>query len=488
MSDEAATADLASPVKPEETSEQVLNRLSSMSSLDQAKVLKSEAQKLGIPVGDLRGALKTHQKAGSAEQSNDVVESLAPWDGPLDPAAIAEEIRTSVTAYAVVAPHVDTALALWVMASYRLNEFRKFPLLNITAPEMNCGKSVIIDLLACYCGRALEVENISPSAIYRTIELCQPTLLIDEADTFLKGNEDARGILNSAHKRGGGVVRTVGDDHEPKKFSTYTPIAIAGIGAVHGTILSRCIVVQMERMGPDDHIHTMMATDEPQALAARSKLLAWAAEVIPGGVAMVVPKTGNRRIMDCWNPLFVIAHLLGGEWPERCLRAFQALNQRDAEEDNPGTELLRDIRRVFELEGGTAIHTSVLVESLIALDDSRWADWNRGRGINAKGVAKLLKPYRVRSQQIKIQGLNRHGYPMASFERPFAKYCPVSPSLNATTLQPNHYAACGDSANATAPSPVADRNRPQPTEYGACSVVASGESTTGGGDIFEEEF
>jgi putative DNA primase/helicase len=489
MTEAAAKAEINNPkLTPKETSEQVLDRLASMASLDLARVLKDEAQKLGVTVGDLRNALKERNKSGNLEDSNSVVEDLVPWEGPLDPVVIAHEIRKAVTAYAVVAPHVDTAVALWVMASYRLNEFRKFPLLNITAPEMNCGKSVIIDLLACYCGRALEVENISPSAIFRTIELCQPTLLIDEADSFLKGNEDARGILNSAHKRGGGVVRTVGDDHEPKKFSTYTPIAIAGIGGVHGTILSRCIVIHMERMGPDDYIDTMMASDEPQAVAMRKKLLAWAADPIPGGVSMQVPKTTNRRIMDCWNPLFVVAHLLGGDWPGLCQLAFKALNEREAEDDNPGSELLRDIRQVFEMEGGAAIHTSVLAEALLTLDDSRWGDWNRGRGINGKGIAKLLKPYQVKSRQIKIHGVNKHGYQLASFERVFQKYCPIPPSPNATTLQPSSDEPCSVIANATANYQVADKNRLQPNNDGACSVVASGGPVADGNEEFEEEF
>ena len=53
-------------------------------------------------------------------------------------------------------------------------------------------------------------------AIFRVVELQRPTLLIDEADTFLPENEELRGILNSGHRQGGSVIRTVGEDFEPR--------------------------------------------------------------------------------------------------------------------------------------------------------------------------------------------------------------------------------------------------------------------------------
>jgi hypothetical protein len=71
------------------------------------------------------------------------------------------------------------------------------------------------------------------------VEIQHPTLLIDEADTFLSENEELRGILNSGHRRGGSVIRTVGEDFEPRAFSTYSACAIALIGKLPAT-LGRC--------------------------------------------------------------------------------------------------------------------------------------------------------------------------------------------------------------------------------------------------------
>ena len=41
--------------------------------------------------------------------------------------------------------------------------------------------------------------NITAAAIFRTVEAARPTLLIDEADSFLSDKEDIRGVLNAGY-------------------------------------------------------------------------------------------------------------------------------------------------------------------------------------------------------------------------------------------------------------------------------------------------
>ena len=56
-----------------------------------------------------------------------------------------------------------------------------------------------------------------------------------------------RGILNSGHRRGGSVLRTVGDDFEPRQFGTYAACAIAMIGQLPGTLADRSISIELQR-------------------------------------------------------------------------------------------------------------------------------------------------------------------------------------------------------------------------------------------------
>src|SRR5262249_25347960 len=93
-------------------------------------------------------------------------------------------------------------------------------------------------------------SNISASALFRYIEVEHPTLLIDEADSFLNDNEEMRGILNSGHtKTAAHVIRNVeiNGEHKPKRFSTWSPKAIATIRWLADTLEDRAIVVQLQR-------------------------------------------------------------------------------------------------------------------------------------------------------------------------------------------------------------------------------------------------
>jgi hypothetical protein len=61
--------------------------------------------------------------------------------------------------------------------------------------------------------------------------MARATVLLDEADTFVHNqNDELLSILNSGHRKGGGALRTVGDDFEPRIFSTFAPCAFALIG------------------------------------------------------------------------------------------------------------------------------------------------------------------------------------------------------------------------------------------------------------------
>lgn len=84
--------------------------------------------------------------------------------------------------------------------------------------------------------------------MFHVIEACRPTLMIDEVDAFMRENEEIRSILNSGYKRETAyVVRTVGDDHTPKQFSTWSAKALAGIGKQAGTLMDRSIILDLRR-------------------------------------------------------------------------------------------------------------------------------------------------------------------------------------------------------------------------------------------------
>ena len=78
--------------------------------------------------------------------------------------------------------------ALWVLQSYLLDQLWISPRLGICSPVMRCGETTLLDVLERLTRRAKMAADISPASIFRVVEAYQPTLLIDEADTFLAGN------------------------------------------------------------------------------------------------------------------------------------------------------------------------------------------------------------------------------------------------------------------------------------------------------------
>jgi hypothetical protein len=133
----------------------------------------------------------------------------------------------------------DIAAALWTVHAHALEAAGASPLLTLTSPEKRCGKTTMLLLLARLVPRALLSSNISPASLFRIVERYSPTLLVDEADSFLRDNEELRGILNSGHTRDAAfVVRTVGDEHEPRRFSTWAPKAVALIGRLQSNVVN----------------------------------------------------------------------------------------------------------------------------------------------------------------------------------------------------------------------------------------------------------
>ena len=121
----------------------------------------------------------------------------------------------------------------------------------ITAPEKRCGKSQFLFLLGRMVNRPFAASNITPAALFRSIDLWQPTLLIDEADTFIHENLELRGLLNCGHSRElAKVVRVVGDKQILKCFYVWGAKALAGIGRLADTLVDRAISLELRRKLP----------------------------------------------------------------------------------------------------------------------------------------------------------------------------------------------------------------------------------------------
>lgn len=128
-----------------------------------------------------------------------------------------DQIAAAASRHLVLPAGAADAVALWILHAHAHDTAAISPILAFTSPTPECGKTTAPILLSALVPRPLPASNITAAAIFWGVEKWMPTLLIDEADTFLRDSDDLRGVLNSGHCRSGAfVIRTHGKDHEPR--------------------------------------------------------------------------------------------------------------------------------------------------------------------------------------------------------------------------------------------------------------------------------
>jgi putative DNA primase/helicase len=125
---------------------------------------------------------------------------------------ILDQLRSLLTRYVILPEHAAEALAVWIVHTYAFELRDVTTYVALESPVRRCGKSTLLTVLSRLVNRPLVAANVSPSALYRAIEELRPTLMIDEADTFLKANDELTGILNAGYHRATAYVLRVSNE------------------------------------------------------------------------------------------------------------------------------------------------------------------------------------------------------------------------------------------------------------------------------------
>lgn len=318
------------------------------------------------------------------------------------------------------------------------------------------------------------MSNITSAALFRTIETLKPTLLMDEADTYLKQNPELIGILNSGEKKNGAhVVRTVGDNHEPKKFRTWAPKAIGLIRKLPATLEDRSICIPMQRRRKKEKKEKLRLDRLQDYEQLKQKIARWVKdhyESLCKADPTSMPDLSNDRAEDHWRPLLAIADEAGGDWPEKARHAARMLSGKKESQDNSASELLlEDIRNVFYRSQKERITSVDLLNALVGLEERPWAEWNRGKKITPKQIATRLRPFEIKSKDLRFGNRTLKGYERAEFEDAFSRYLPNDPQhkLQRTNIKP-----FGRRPSATRNFYVADGNQDKNHEINKIADVA----------------
>ena len=386
------------------------------------------------------------------------IEDLQPAENPIQGQQLATTINDLYQAHIKAGEHDYSAITLWTFLTYCYDEFDILTKLLLKSPQKRCGKSTLLEMLEALVYKGKLASGISSASIYRAVDMYKPCLLLDEADAYMKQDENMRGIVNAGHKRRSAhIVRCEGDPIETKDFSLWSPMAISGIGKQAGTIMDRSIVINMRRKLPGEIVHKIPRRFYENNRVLRKQLLRWSQD---NKEALHVanppmPHSDNDRATDNWHPLFCIAEVIGGDWPQKALCAFEEAAGLVTDEDN-AIMLLEDLQKLFS--SNDRLHSGEIISKLVEMEDRPWSEFiHNTYPISKNRLAEMLKEFDIRPKQMKFNGVNLRGYKKQFFAETFARYLP--PPETATPLPVNDTASV-----AVAPKVAGNTSRALPTE------------------------
>ncbi|MFJ5302164.1 DUF3631 domain-containing protein [Streptomyces sp. NPDC088350] len=364
---------------------------------------------------------------------------------PIDGAALLDEVEAFHRRFNVFPTEAAyVAVALWDAHAHLLDCFDSTPRLAFLSPEPGSGKSRALEVVETLVPAPMTAVNASAAALFRSVSNPngRPTILFDEIDTVFGpkagDNEELRGFLNAGHRRTGVTYRCIGDggNQTVQAFPSYCGVAVAGLGSLPDTIMTRSVIIRMRRRARNEKVEAFRARlHEAEGHKLRDRLAQWAehARGFVMGAWPDMPDGVTDRPADVWEPLLAIADAVGGDWPDRAREACVTLVTASQSNDKGslGVRLLTDLRD-HVMVGIDRLPTIAILDRLNALDDAPWADL-QGKPLDNRRLSKTLSEYMtgdnepIASRNIKTAGSVLKGYYAADLWDAWARYCPPPP-------------------------------------------------------------
>lgn len=392
------------------------------------------------------------QKEQKKGTKSELFKPVEPWHNTVNGTDLLNEIYDTLNCYIACSPETARAATLWICFTWFIDHVNIAPIAIITAPEKRCGKTQLLSFMGHLVKKPLPASNISSAAVYRVIEKHAPTLLIDEADSFLRDNEQLRGVLNSGHTRQtANVIKVTGKEHMVEAYSTWGAKAISGIGKLHGTLMDRGIVLELRRKKRGEQTERLRHAD-PELFKRLASMLARfsqdAADIIKNAQPEL-PDALNDRAQDNWEPLLAIADYVGEDWPALARQTALKMSKNEGDALSLSIELLSDIYNVFKEDDIDRIPSEALANALVIDNNRPWSTHDKGKFITVRQIAKLLKGYDIKPKTIRFGAETLKGYYKRDFLDAFERYLPASEEPIVTSSQEEENAETSAHCNVT---------------------------------------
>lgn len=342
-----------------------------------------------------------------------------------------------IAKYMVLPEQAILVIVAWVVATYLMDVWYRFPHLGITSAKMRSAKSRLLELLAEIVINAQLTPNITVAVLFRLIDRLEGncTFLLDECQSIKRqGSENAavlRELLNASISRKQKAMRCAGDDHDIEEYSLFCAKVFALIEPVDGILADRSLLIKTKRKLKQEHIERFRPrVVEQEGTELRKQIEEWTkrnrSKVAKLYDELEPFEIENDRMAELLLPLQAVLDAAGDKYGLSLLCEYaKVLDQ--AEDDSHDIKLLKACKDIFG--DNEFIYTTDLLRELTNRPDEPWATFNRGEAITAVNLSDLLRPFGIQPVQKpqKVQGkvVNTRGYHAKAFADSWKRYLPT---------------------------------------------------------------
>jgi hypothetical protein len=295
----------------------------------------------------------------------------------------------------IFAKHLDAprhyliGLSLWALHTHVYAKYSKTPRLAILSPVPNCGKSTVLEILAAMVWNGKRVIDPTEAALFRLAS--NHTMLLDEVDN-MSISRGMKSVLNEGDRLGGSVIRT-GKDGEVISYPVFAPLALAGIGKLPATLMTRSLVIRLHRS--DKAMERFSSREQYYA----SQLHNWIEQAVLSPEPQMPVQLGGRDA-DKWRPLISIADSLG-----RSAMAREAALKFLEESINPDIKelVLRDTQRIFNRAKVNKISVKRMHEKLLEDKEGEHEVDYEGQKITKRKIGDTLRDFQIISRVERLE-------------------------------------------------------------------------------------
>jgi len=220
------------------------------------------------------------------------------------------------------------------------------------------------------------------------------------------------------------VYRCDGDNNEVKSFRSWGAKVLCGIGRLPETTESRSIRIEIRKKTTDEKVEKFSLYKLDKFEVIKQKCFRFAMDNIDTltDPSPAIPENIGDRDADNWHPLLAIAEIAGEEWPQKAIQACLRLSGIEVEDEDPKVQLLEDIQSIFKMRIEEELPTGTLLTELNTFPERPWKEWKNGNPITDRGLAQLLRGFKIQSAQFRYNGKKVRGYKKNDFLDAWKRY------------------------------------------------------------------